>query len=295
MGTRLFEEADKNRLISSLMLYTMLFLVALFPALAWILTEDFCITAILLAVMFFYAVQNFFYSFSTTMGVVGARKIAHGSERSQKEKQLLNIVEEMKIASGYGGNIDVYIIEDKSINAMAISRGNKAAIGATRGALEKLTREELSGVISHEMAHVVNADSDVKLTAFMTLGILYAYLRIFTRIRPTSNSRKGGAAVMYLLLAALSIFAYAAGILMFFALSRKRETLADVEGTRFTRNKEALISALKKIATNDAMQVPETASSLFFANPLSPLESKVMGLFATHPPLEERIRYLQSL
>lgn len=295
MGARLFQEADKNRLLSSALLYGMVFLVCVFPVAAWLATEDFCITTLLLGMAFFYAVMNFFQSFSVTMSVVGAKKITPGSEPDQKTKQLANIIEEMKIASGYRGSVDLYIIEDKSINAMAISRGERAAIGTTRGALEKLTREELSGVIGHEMAHIVNADSDLKLTAFTTLGILYAYLRVFSSIRPSSGREKGGSAVIYLLLAALALFSYIAGMLMFFALSRRREMLADVEGTRFTRNKEALISALRKIGASEGMAVPETASALFFVNPLSPLESKVMGLFSTHPPLAERIRYLESL
>ena len=292
----LFNEREKNLTKSNIIFYSMVFLALALPFIVLSITDDFLLFGLfMLGALFYLLSMN--NAIDTTFSSLKAVKISKKLvEEDIKLKQFVNIVEELKIAAGYKGKIDTYLIKHNSINAMAISRGNKAAIAITTGALEKLNREELSGVIGHEIAHIINADSDVKLVSYVAFGMLgtYAYM-VFRYGGIFSSGKKKESANLFLALI-ITALAYLLGMIMFFALSRKRESLADVESVRLTRNKFALIKALKKIAKNEKMPVSETASSLFFANPLNPLDSSVFsGLFRTHPPLEDRIKYLESL
>ncbi len=286
----LFTERRKNLIKSDLILYGMITLALIFPFIVLNLTDNILLTLFLagMAALYLLSLNN---SIDITFSSVGAEKITNKMKKNIKIRQFLNLLEELKIAANYKGEITPYLIKHDSINAMAISRKNKAAVAITTGALKKLNREELSGVVAHEIAHIINADSDVKLSAFIAVGVLGTYLEYISRIG--GNSRKKGSNILLLIIA---LIFYALSILMFFAISRRRETLADVDAVRLTRNKYALIKALEKIAENEKMEVPESAASLFFANPLSPqLSTAFFGLFRTHPPLKERIEYLKRL
>lgn len=240
--------------------------------------------------------------------MLDGRPIAPDTTQFQ-EKRLLNVVEEMAIASGTPIPRVFVLEKEAGINAFAAGFSPKdAVIGVTRGAMEKLTRDELQGVIGHEFSHILNGDMRLNIRLIGVLnGILvialtgYWMFRIIARSSSGGSSRnkKGNPLLLVLLLGlAMMIIGY---IGVFFArliksaVSRQREFLADASAVQFTRNPGGLAGALKKIAglaTGSRLQTEgaESASHLFFANGLG---ASFLGLLATHPPLEERIRRLE--
>ncbi len=239
----------------------------------------------------------------------GAKRV-YPATTDASEKRLVNVVEEMAIASGIAPP-SVYVLEDEEgINAFAAgSRIENAAVIVTRGALKLFNREELQAVIGHEFSHVLNGDMrmNAKLTGFVH-GVLVLFLfgRMILDLNRRPNrgyyiySRRSGAAEMFILLLGLVLIAIGwigtiFARLIKSAASRQREFLADASAVQFTRNAHGLTSALKKIGgfeAGSAIANPngETVSHFFFANGLSFSPSR---WFATHPPLEERIRQFE--
>ncbi len=222
------------------------------------------------------------------------------SSRDFREKRLLNIVEEMAIASGVPVP-PVYMMEkEKGINAFAAGFSPEdAVIGITRGALETLDREELQGVVAHEFSHILNGDMllDLKLVGFLH-GILLIALIGRSILRGSSRSRNnkgsGGAALFGLVLLIFGYIGVLFGKLIKSGVSRQREYLADASAVQFTRNPPGLAGALKKIgglATGSLIQhsKAEEISHMFFGNSL---KASWFGAFSTHPPLGERITRL---
>ena len=231
--------------------------------------------------------------------MLGGRLIPAGSG-DFLEKRLLNIVEEMAIASGVPVP-PVYLMEkEKGINAFAAGfTPDDAVIGITRGALETLNREELQGVVAHEFSHVLNGDMwlDLKLVGFLHGLLLLALigrsiLRGSSRSRDSKNS--GGAVLFGLVLLILGYIGVLFGKLIKSGVSRQREYLADASAVQFTRNPQGLAGALKKIgglASGSLIEhnKAEEISHMFFSNGL---KASWLGAFSTHPPLVERITRL---
>jgi len=228
--------------------------------------------------------------------MLGGRIIPAGS-KDFLEKRLLNVVEEMAIASGVPVP-PVYILKDeKGINAFAAGFSqDDAVIGITRGALETLDRQELQGVIAHEFSHILNGDMrlDLKLVGFLH-GILLIALIGRSILRGSSRSRSsknsGGAVLFGLILLILGYIGVLCGRLIKSSVSRQREYLADASAVQFTRNPSGLAGALKKIGGLASGSViahskAEEISHMFFSNGL---KSSWSDLFATHPPLVARI------
>lgn len=218
------------------------------------------------------------------------------------ERRLLNVVDEMAIASGIPVP-QVYVLEGESgINAFAAgTTTSDAVVAVTRGALEQLNRDELQGVVGHEFSHIFNGDMRLNIRLMGVLhGILVLALigRVILRsgsrgsyIRSSSSGKgKGGGGIVVLALALMAIgyIGVFFGRLIKAAVSRQREFLADASAVQFTRNPAGLSGALKKIA-GFASQIhnpnAESASHMFFGNGIS----NFFSLLATHPPVEERI------
>ena len=220
------------------------------------------------------------------------------------ERKLRNVVEEMAIASGVPVP-EIYLLDqERSINAFAAGyTPEDAVIGVTRGAVQLLNREELQGVIAHEFSHILNGDMKLNIRLIsLIFGLMFLTVigRILLYSRPTSSSRdKGGGAALLMLGLVLIVVGWISvlfGKIIQASISRKREHLADASAVQFTRNPLGLASALKKIGAHSAhsyIQSPEAeeAAHLFFANGLS---SWLGNIFATHPPLVERIKLLDS-
>jgi Zn-dependent protease with chaperone function/uncharacterized tellurite resistance protein B-like protein len=219
--------------------------------------------------------------------------------RDPDERKLLNVVEEMAIASGVPVP-EVYLLErEEGINAFAAGYAPQdAVIGVTRGCMRLLGRDELQGVVAHEFSHLLNGDMRLNLRLIGVLnGILCLALigRVMLRMSAVrSSGRKGGnplplIGLALLILGAVGLFF---GRLIKSAVSRQREFLADAAAVQFTRNPDGLVGALKKIGglaqgSNVGTPRAEEASHLFFGNALA---GQRLSWFATHPPLLERIR-----
>lgn len=239
--------------------------------------------------------------------MVGARLVARDTDQPQ-EKRLLNIVEEMSIASGITMP-RVYVMDkENSINAFAAGyQANEAVVAVSKGALERLNRDELQGVVAHEFSHILNGDMRLNIRL---IGVVYGLLllallgeEMMSSLRYAGRSRddKGAGLIFFLAGLALWIIGYIGvffGRLIKASVSRQREFLADASAVQFTRNRDGIGGALRKIA--GLSQGGRLGSRIDHANAeaLSHLflgaarSSLVSGLFSTHPPLQDRIQRL---
>lgn len=227
--------------------------------------------------------------------------------------ELFNVVEEMKIASGLKTMPKVYIIDDPGLNAFAAgARQDKSSIAVTAGLLTRLDRDELQGVVAHEMAHILNRDVLYMTLAGVMLGSLQMLSQMVTRglwhggargsdrrYRSSSSSSSGSGGSQALLAVAVIVLAIVGPILaqiFYFSLSRKREYLADATGARLTRYPEGLASALEKISGRSALASANSATApMFIERPEDPSRRAAVGLLSTHPPIEKRIAILRSM
>lgn len=231
-----------------------------------------------------------------------------GARQIQKEDapMLWNIVEEMTIASGMGKMPSVYIVDDPVPNAFAVGqKPESAAVAVTTGLLKRLNRDELQGVVAHEIGHIRNLDVKFMTLASVMVGAIVILSDMFLRSlryggmsRRRSSSSKGGdqAQAIFLLIALLmAILAPLAAQLLYFACSRKREYLADASAARYTRYPEGLASALEKISARsvEAKQINRAIAPLYIVNPLQ--GRSLASLFSTHPPTEKRIQILRGM
>ena len=246
----------------------------------------------------------FFQGDSIILSMSGARKIG-----PQDHPRLYNVVEEMKIASGLEKMPDVYIIDDPALNAFATGRNpERASVAITSGLLEKLNRDELQGVIAHEIAHIKNRDILLMMLASILLGSIVILAWYASRIlffssmtggNRRSSSSGGGAAQLIILVVGLVLMILAPIVaqIIYFAISRRREYLADASGALYTRYPEGLASALEKLQ-NSSTQVKKAnkaTAPMYISNPFHKKGMSVNSAFSTHPPITDRIRILRSM
>jgi len=240
---------------------------------------------------------------SILLGLSKAKKISRDDM-----PRLYNVVEEMKIASGLEKMPDIYIIDDPALNAFATGRNpDKAAVAVTAGLLQKLNRDELQGVIGHEMAHVKNRDVLLMAIAGVLLGTIVILAWYGTRIMffssmgggRRSSSGGGGQGQIIILIVAivLMILAPILAQFIYFAVSRKREYLADASSALYTRYPEGLASALEKLgaSTSQLKSANKATAPMFIINPFRKKGRAATDLSSTHPPISERVRILRSM
>jgi len=219
--------------------------------------------------------------------------------------QLYNVVEEMAIAAGVPMP-KVMVLETDALNAFAT--GNKPAngtIAVTRGLLNSLNRDELQGVVAHEMSHLANLDTRYMVVVGVTVGLIALICDMILRSmawgrgnRSSSSDKKGGgAAILIILLIVVAILAPIAAKFVQMAVSRQREYLADATSVQFTRNPGGLISALGKLAekAEPFPGVSRATQHLFIVNPVQTFTAKSSALLATHPDIADRIARLRNL
>ncbi len=248
------------------------------------------------------ALLSYYGGASAILSMSGAREI-----RREEDPQLWNVVEELSIAAGTPMP-RVHLIDDTALNAFATGRDPAhAAVAITRGLRERLTRDELQGVLAHELSHVRNYDIRFAMLLAVMVGFLVLLADVFRRWmwwgggRRRSSRDGGGAgpgvAVIALLAVLLSIVAPLLAKLIQLAASRQREYLADASAVELTRNPDGLASALEKLGTDrEVLEVANRATQhLYIVNPFRPFEERAKGLLSTHPPLAERIARLRAL
>ena len=226
-----------------------------------------------------------------------AREVTH-----DEAPQLFNVVEEMAIAGGLPMP-KVYIIKDSAPNAFATGRDPEhASVAVTSGLLEKLNRDELQGVIAHEMSHVGNFDIRYSMLVGILVGTTVLISDFFLRSLWFGGGRRregGGQAqiIMIIVAVVLAILAPIFARLLQLSISRQREYLADATAVKFTRNPKGLADALQKISGDrEVLEAANRATAhLYIVNPIKRFEKRATGLFSTHPPIEERIQILRSM
>ena len=248
----------------------------------------------------FLSLISYFSGDSILLATSRAKEVSHDIH-----PQLFNVVEEMKIAGNLPAMPRVYIIDDPAPNAFATGRNpEKSAIAVTAGLLSMCSRDELQGVIAHEMSHILNRDILYVTFAGVLLGSITllseGFLRIFqysgSSRRYRSNDDNKGAAVLLIIAVVFAILAPIFARLLYFALSRKREYLADACAVRLTRYPEGLASALEKISgSHERLQSANSVTApLYIANPFGREKMEFFN-FSTHPPIQDRIAVLRKI
>jgi heat shock protein HtpX len=241
-----------------------------------------------------------YYSCDSIVTAVSGAKVAD----PQTQKQLYNIVEELSIASGLPMP-KVFVINDSAINAFATGRDPKhAVICVTTGCLDRLTRDELQGVVAHEMSHIRNYDIRTMTIATVLVGIavlLSDLILRFTLFSSHGNSdSKDNKMFFVLIIVALILAALTPLIanLIKLSISRKREFMADASAVELTRNPLGLADALEKISEDsEPLEAANKATAhLYISDPLKNTKGLwLKSMFSTHPPLDERISALKGI
>jgi heat shock protein HtpX len=248
------------------------------------------------------AVGSYFGGDALVLSVSGAKEVDETSA-----PQLLNVVREMAIAS----NIPmpkVYVIDDTAPNAFATGRDPKhASVAITTGLLEKLDREELQGVMGHELSHVRNFDIRFAMIVGVLVGSIALLADFFLRFtfwgggRRSNNRDSGGGgglqAIMFVVAIVLSVIAPIVARFVQLAVNRQREYLADASSIQITRNPYGLERALAKISSDpEVLEVANRATQhMYFTNPIKQFEERASGLFSTHPATLDRINRIREL
>jgi len=231
--------------------------------------------------------------------------------KEDQAPQLVDVVKELSLAAGLP-TPRIYLIDDTATNAFATGRDPKhASIAVTTGLVQKLDREELQGVIGHELSHVRNYDIRFALLVGVLVGSIALLADFFLRLTfwgamfgggrsRSSSSREGGGGLQAIMVVVALVFAVVAPIFARFvqlAVSRQREYLADASSVELTRNPYGLEQALAKIAGDrEVLEAANRATQhLYIVNPIKKFEERSKGLFSTHPPIVDRINRLRAL
>ena len=249
-------------------------------------------------------VGSWFAGDALVMATSGAREVDRANP-PEPYQQVVNVVEEMRLAGGLPPP-RIWIIDDSAPNAFATGRDPEhASVAVTTGLLQKLDREELQGVIGHEMSHIGNLDIRFTLLVGVLVGAIALLADWFLRFtywgggRRSDSDRGGGgaAALIFILALVLALVAPLIGRLVQAAVSRTRESLADATAVELTRNPIGLARALRAISDDsEVLEVANRATQhLYIVNPIKSFEERAKSLWDTHPPIGERIRALENI
>ncbi len=298
----IYDRVDANRRNTVLLLLVFVALLATASiAMGILLGLPYPYAPLLIIPFLIVALVSYYSSSRVALAISQAREVS-----KHDEPELFRTVENLCIGAGLPMP-KVYVIEDGSPNAFATGRDpDHAAIAVTRGLLKKLDKLELEAVIAHELSHIGNYDIRVMTIVVVLVGLSALMADFALRLtfygagrRSSNRGRSGGGAVVIIYAIALLavILTPIAAQLIRFAVSRQREYLADASGALLCRNPDALARALEKISADpDPLEVANKATAhLYINNPLREHKSFLNGMFATHPPIEERVRLLRAM
>ena len=248
----------------------------------------------------------FTIAYFSNVAIINSATNAKSLERKEN-KRVYNLVENLCMTRGMR-TPKIQVIEDDSLNAFASGINNRTyTVTLSRGIINKLNDDELEAVIAHELSHIRNRDVRLLIVSIVFVGIFSIIAEIAIRAafssssRSRSNDNKGGTALVLLIAFVVAIVGYFFASLMRFAISRKREYLADAGAAEMTRNPMALASALRRISEDSCIEAVkrDDVAQLFIEHPKvknkkNGLFSGLTGLFATHPPIEKRIEVLEQ-
>ncbi|MCD6229263.1 MAG: M48 family metallopeptidase [Candidatus Diapherotrites archaeon] len=299
--TSFYDEISRNKRNSILLTgFVFLVLAALIYSFS-LFIDDQVISTLFLAFAFVLASAHIFVSYNygdkIVLKSVGA---VEANRNDVKDVYFVNTVEGLAIAAGLPAP-KAYVIDSGELNAFATGKDPKhASIAVTRGLMKVLKREELEGVVAHEMSHIKNYDIRFATLIAVLVGLVAILSHMFLRfgrygLGGRSRGKGGGIVVLIIVFGfVLAIISPLVTRMVQASISRKREFMADAGGAKLTRYPEGLAGALEKISKTNkgTLKVSEAVSHLFFADPV---RSHLDGLFATHPPIEKRIEVLRSM
>jgi heat shock protein HtpX len=304
-----YREIDRNRRNSWVLVFVVTLVLALLGATIGY-ASGFGIWGVVVALVVatFMSVGSYFAGDQLVLLSSGAKEVPVANPPDEY-KQLVNVVTEMSIAGGQPMP-RVHVIDDSAPNAFATGRDPKhASVAVTTGLLQKLDREQLQGVMAHEMSHVGNYDIRFTLLVGVLVGSIALLADWFLRYtfwfgggRRGGGSRDrggggGAGAILFVVAILLAIIAPIIGRAVQLAVSRNRESLADVSAVELTRNPLGLARALRTISDDpEVLEVANRATQhLYIMNPVKSFEKRAKSMWDTHPPLAERIDVLRGL
>lgn len=246
----------------------------------------------------------FLVAYFANTAIIRSATGSHSIERKEN-KRIYNLVENLCMSQGMAMP-KINIIEDDSLNAFASGINNRTyTVSLSRGIINKLTDEELEGVIAHELTHIRNRDVRLLIISIVFVGIFAMLAQIAFRMllyspaRNRNNKDGNGAFIMVIISLVVAIVGYFFAMLMRFAISRKREYMADAGAATMTQRPQALANALRKISQDPDIEAVtrDDVAQLFIEHPIRKKEnafSGMSGLFATHPPIKKRIAILEQ-
>ena len=290
--------SNKRRTVVLLIVFFML-LAAIGAAVGYLWLGDMTFGVVIAVIIgAIYAMSMIFQSTNVVMSMNHAREVTE-----QEAPQLYHIVEDMAMVAQIPMP-RVFIIEDQSLNAFATgSSPENAAVAATTGLLAVMNREELEGVIGHEVSHIRNYDIRISTIAVALASAITLLSSLGSRMvwfgggRRRSDDRDNGTGLLVFLFSILSlILAPLAATLVQWAISRQREYLADASSVELTRNPQGMINALQKLQQSAPMQQPvDAASAALYINDPIKKEERLTSLFSTHPSISDRIERLRQM
>jgi len=290
MKQSFFDAIDANKRNSNIMI---LLVFILFLGLVWAFSYILGLDEIGFFIGGMILIIYFAYAYGSADSMLLSSEKAKPLEK-KKYPFIYNVVEGLSIAA----NIPIpkiYIIDDPSPNAFAVGKDPKnASIAVTRGLIEMMSREELEGVLAHEVSHIANYDTRFMMYTIVFVGAIALLANIAWRSIFWGGGRKKGSGYLAIAALILMILAPIFAELIRFAISRQREYLADANAGKLTRYPPGLASALNKIKTaNKPMKTAtDAAAPLYIMNPFA---GNARHLFSTHPPVDERIKRLKSM
>ncbi len=297
--TDFYREVRVNNLKTYMLFFFFFIFIGLIGVALYFIFSDLGVGILFFAGLFaiIYALVGYFAGDKIVLSTSRAKPI--DPNNNPKHKQLDNLVEGLSMAAGIP-KPKVYIIQDKSPNAFATGRNpENSSVAVTSGLLEVLNREELEGVIAHELSHIKNRDIKVMTMATVLFGLVMMVSDIALRGIIFGGASSGGndnkSPILLILAILLIILSPIIAAMIQMSISRKREYLADASGAQITRYPKGLSNALRKIS---GVNIPVSGASrgsahLYIANPFR--GKSFSGMFATHPPIEERIKRLDAM
>ncbi len=285
---------------AGLMTFMLLLIIGIGYIFAWRFNSP---GLLVLAVMFSIGMSlvSYFFSDKIVLGISGAREI-----KKSEDPELFNVVENLSITAGLPSP-KIYLIQDTAMNAFATGRDPKhAVVVITSGLRTRLTKQELEGVMAHELSHIGNYDIRLTTIIVVLVGVITLLSDWLLRIsfygggRRRDNDSGNANAIIAVIGLAAALLAPIAATLTQLAISRKREYLADASGVLLTRYPQGLASALQKLSNDtEPLEVANKATAhLYIVNPLKGKTGGVSwfaNLFMTHPPINERIKKLNEM
>ncbi len=297
----MYEDIKKNKRKTGVIVFGFLLMITLILYYVCYMFDLSSYVAITIALTFsiISTIATYYNCDKIVLASVRAREATH-----EEDLQLTNILEGLMVASGLEHKPRLYVVESAQPNAFATGRNPEhAIICVTTGLLKKLDYYELEGVVAHELSHIKNYDILLSAVISVMVGFIVMISDIFTRsmFRSSSKDRdddsKGNAILLVIGLIFLILSPIVSNLIQL-AVSRRREYLADATAVQLTRNPDGLISALKKISSDDSkLDVASNSTSyMYIENPFPKKRSyPVSNLFSTHPTVEERVEALENL